>query len=272
MPWIDPVKEYVLNNASLLITTFISVSLAAYFYFKSNHTKNPRYALKSTNLVEDFVSKLDALEMKYAGKEINNLTITKLIFWNNGKDTIRRLDVASTDPLILKIKDEQYFLDAKIIYQKKPANRFLVSLASNKKQITMDFEYIDKNEGAIIQLLHTGRSSKDISLCGTIMGAGKIKQVAPFGSSIKNMIEALPFPGTLKSKVAPKTKKKIIASMMFLLPAIMIITDIFSSEKLTDGIGGKIGLTFITFLYWFSAVMTIRRDFPKGFEQFEERI
>jgi hypothetical protein len=43
----------------------------------------------------------------------------------------------------------------------------------------MNFEYLDKNDGAILQIVHTGKSSADIKIGGTIKGVGKPEAQVP---------------------------------------------------------------------------------------------
>ncbi len=43
----------------------------------------------------------------------------------------------------------------------------------------MNFGYLDKNEGAVFQLLHTGKSGQDIEIHGRIKSFGEITQKHP---------------------------------------------------------------------------------------------
>lgn len=70
------------------------------------------------NLVRENVQKIDTVNILYAGNKVDNLSITKIAFWNDGKETINNSDVAQNNPIRLIIDKDLYFLDAEIIYQK----------------------------------------------------------------------------------------------------------------------------------------------------------
>ena len=59
----------------------------------------------SENIFSHFVSKIKPLELKYAGELINNLSVTKIFFWNSGRDTIRKLDIPKIDKPRVIIKN-----------------------------------------------------------------------------------------------------------------------------------------------------------------------
>jgi hypothetical protein len=48
--------------------------------------------------VSGYAAQLSALEITYASRKIENLTISKLLFWNAGAETISRTD---TEPLLI---------------------------------------------------------------------------------------------------------------------------------------------------------------------------
>ena len=58
------------------------------FYRLSIRTKQPSWAINSNNLISGFSAKLPDLDIKYLGKGIENLTISKVMFWNAGNQTI----------------------------------------------------------------------------------------------------------------------------------------------------------------------------------------
>lgn len=78
--------------------------------------------------------------MRYAGEQIENLTVTKIAFWNAGNDTIKGQDIDKNKPLTV--------------------------------HIDIDFDYFDKNQGGIIQLFHNGKSGNDIKIYGYIISSG----------------------------------------------------------------------------------------------------
>ena len=54
-------------------------------------------------------------------------------------------------------------LEAIILAVNNNANQFVVS-KKNSKNVIMKFEYLDRGEGGVIRLLHTGISSNDLEM------------------------------------------------------------------------------------------------------------
>ena len=180
---------YFANNPLLtLITLFLAIVgiiLACYFYRKSRKTKKPTFAIRSLNLVRNFKSKLKELELRYAGQEVEDLTISRVAFWNNGTDTMHSNDIANADPLRVVINPIYEMLDVEVICVNKNANQFRTAKSEKQKsEFKILFDYLDKHDGGVIQIIHTGKTSEDIKVLGTIKGAGKaiyryIPDIAP---------------------------------------------------------------------------------------------
>lgn len=170
--------EWLAKNPWLTISSvlvgIVGLILAIGFYLKSRKMKIPCYASRSINVVRDLISKFETLEIRYSGATIENLTITKLAFWNAGQETINNSDIASADPLLVRAKEEYKILDAKVIYARNAPNQFSIALEESQKLLSLSFDYLDREEGAVIQIIHTGTENDHIEVSGTIKGAGKL--------------------------------------------------------------------------------------------------
>lgn len=212
------------NGGSLLnLITFILAILgilcSVYFYLKGKKCKKPTYILKTTNLVRENIQKIDSVDILYSGNKIKNLSVTKIAFWNNGKDTISCNDVAKKSPIRLTIKDDFIFLDAEIIFQKNQSNDFSIAISNDNKFIDIDFDYFDFEEGIVLQVFHTGAKSSDISMEGQIKS---VKEISHKKSSV------YPFSKVLeKISVTPQCVRKITYW-------IYLISGIFFSSNCSD--------------------------------------
>lgn len=273
------ISEWLTENPWLSALSFflalLGIILAIIFFIRSRRTKEPRYAIRSTNLMRNFTSRFKALEMTYAGEQISNLTATKLAFWNNGKDTINGRDIAVADPLMVKVKDEYKILDSGVLCAKNAANQFSIKRADDGSHVLIQFDYLDEDEGGVIQLLHTGKSSDDIEVCGTIKGAGKPDRCSV--PLLKNLTFLLPSLLTKSgSAISLKARRRIIAVLTFAVPALMGIALFLipESEKPPSNPMLVKGIAFATVLlmYWGLGFYIFKRRIPKGFETFEEDI
>jgi hypothetical protein len=101
------------------------------FYRKSLRIKEPFVSFKSYNLIRDYISKFDDLKILYKGRKIQNLTVTKILIWNNGSDTITREDITTIDPFRVVCVGDAKILDAKVLASNNPANQFSCALSDN---------------------------------------------------------------------------------------------------------------------------------------------
>ncbi|MDP2045313.1 MAG: hypothetical protein Q8L00_03775, partial [Deltaproteobacteria bacterium] len=91
--FIETMASNPLVIVSAYLLSLLSVILAIILYIKSKKMKIPCYATNTINIFRDYNSNIESLEILYGGKLINNLSITKLAFWNAGKETIKKADL-----------------------------------------------------------------------------------------------------------------------------------------------------------------------------------
>lgn len=182
-----------MNTLSILSVAIgiISLIIGIFLSIKGWRFKRPKYFIRSNNLIQNFEDKLSGLVINYKGEPVKNLTVTKIAFWNHGRETINYSDIPDADPIRIEAKGDCKILHAEIIWIKNSANKFKVSEIDNYKSVKILFDYLDKNEGGIIQIVHTGKSSKDIEIKGCVKGGKPVKlktPIFPVSQRIKEMI------------------------------------------------------------------------------------
>ena len=63
------------------------------FYRLSIRTKEPYWSIVSNNLIQDNITQLNDLEVKYKRQKVETVTVSKILLWNKGGETIDRLDI-----------------------------------------------------------------------------------------------------------------------------------------------------------------------------------
>ena len=92
--------------------------------------------------------------------------------------TIRRDDIASADPILLRLRDDAKVLDAEIVSQQNQASCVSVKVSkSDRSAVSIDFDFLDYNQPTLIRVVHTGNSDSPISLQGQIIGAGLFSEI-----------------------------------------------------------------------------------------------
>jgi hypothetical protein len=168
---LDNLHQTPLFQWSGWIFGFLGFVLAIVFYLLSRKEKKPWWTIHSTNMIKGFAKKVQNLEIKFAGKEVENLTVSKIYFWNAGRETINTADISEADPLRIVARNDAQILDVKVLKENKPASRFLVSTNAERNQYYLSFDFLDKDWGAVIQVIHTGVKSADVGVVGSIRGS-----------------------------------------------------------------------------------------------------
>jgi len=164
-PWVTMIS---------LVTGILGVVLAIVFYFKSQKVKSPLYVSKTTNIIKGLTNRIKELEIRYGGQSIENLSVTRIAFWNGGSDTIESTDVPASDPIRAEVRSGCIILEARVARVSNEANRFGIRIEDHTL-VRIIFDYVDKNDVAVISILHTGTSGKDIQIRGKVKGAAPLK-------------------------------------------------------------------------------------------------
>lgn len=259
--------NFLQNNCILFLTTIctiIGIPLSTYFYFKSKKEKMLRFEIKSNNIFKDFESIIGNVKVTCDDKSISTLTITSILMWCDGKETIYDKDIATQMPLIVKAKDGKEILEAKIVSCNNQANNITLEKFENNSY-KINFEYLDNKDGFIIQVVHTGNSSKDIILNGKIKGMkGNIEKKYPKNNKILKKF--------FKNKLI--SSPKMFPYFLFVISLVVMICYIYLLIfKIKELEAAGMELHFIFLAYMLMFILSIRillkkRRIPKEFQDF----
>ena len=109
------------------------------YYRIQKRRKELSWSIDSTNLIKGYSSLFEKLEIQYGGQKIENLTVSKIVLWNSGNETIDRADIA-IPPYVFPRLDDTKILDVKIITTSTVGNRFVAkSMKKNNQYIGIIF-------------------------------------------------------------------------------------------------------------------------------------
>lgn len=267
-------NNYSLKDAISLFLTIISIITAIFFYLKGKKSKIPTYILRTISLVQEKIQKIETVKILYSGNKVDNLSISKIAIWNAGKDTIDHKDIAQNNPIRLIIEENYLFLEANIIYQKNLSNNFNISLSDNNKYIDITFDYFDYEEGIVLQVFHTGNTSKNITLMGQVKSVKKINRKDNsrlFMFSIDNIFI---------KKIKTDGNFNLILGWTVLIVGLFVIffsfipTYIQTPQKEYNPDESKfiasITLFILGVIYSLMGYNMVKRKIPKGFNVFNE--
>jgi len=264
-----------LFNLISFVITILSIILSIYLYFKSKRQRLPTYVVRSVNLIEDSVSKLNEIEILYAKSKVRNLSVARIAFWNAGSETINGSDVTKASPLKVVGREGVDFLGLEIVYEKNKANNFNLSPVNDpeepgkhlQNEMEITFDYIDKNEGIILQVFHTGKTNENIEIQGVIKGSKTIYKV---GTPFFNRVQ--PISNYLR-KIKREHKKLILGTVLLLTPLFILPIEVVTILRLNGyAFLLLIPMLLISILYWCLAFSMLRKRVPKGFSLFEAEL
>ncbi len=162
-------------NVVFLVLAVGSILVSVILYRKTKKERKPVYNIKTFSLLNEKAARLKGLAILYKGGPVKNFTLTKVGLWNKGRETINWSDVAPQDKIRIEIAEEYKILDSEITFSKKQANNFRITLSEDKQTLFIEFDYFHFNEGIVVDLYHTGTSSNDVRLLGTVKGVEHIE-------------------------------------------------------------------------------------------------
>lgn len=136
----------------------VGLVVGIYFGVKGNHKKQLTCTIvKCDHLISKGRKIIPKLRLFFEDKEIEDIAITSCVIWNTGTETIDGSDVVSENTIKITAEDNCRILDARILATNKTTNNFrLMELSDSAFEVK--FDYVDKNQGAKIQIVHEGKS------------------------------------------------------------------------------------------------------------------
>ena len=214
-----------INSSTGTIVGVIGIVLAVVFYLKGKEKKEFSYCLRSRTLIRKKKAKFEKLSIDYGGKKIDDLCVSNLTIWNSGNKTLNASDMVASKELTITAMEDSKILDVEILKRSEETNKFSTQLL-DEHAVKILFDYADKMEGVVIQIIHTGTNDSLKIGC-------KIKGGRPVKNYINDRIPRL----VVRSLDFSKTKIVFVVCtiimMMLLLFFVAVSTlAIFDKELL----------------------------------------
>ena len=163
--------------AILAICTVVSLPLGLYSIVKGKKYKAFSFSHISNSIVRNGEKLIPQIKFTFNNLEIHNLTVTKVAIWSSGNEVINSADIVVGKELNVIVPDGVEILSAEIIGKSDETNQF--SLVKMDPQVaSLAFNYVEKNDGIVVQVIHTGFSD-DISVSCKIKGGKPVKDANP---------------------------------------------------------------------------------------------
>jgi len=151
----------------------VGIILSIIFYIKSIRVKRPVCLVHSSSLIRNLSDDFPSLRIAYGSTGVDSLTVSKVAFWNAGRETIDGEDIAEADPLCVAVAEGHSLLEVRVLTESDRANQVKTRRLDSGAACLVSFDYLDRGDGLVLQVVHTGEDSH-VQITGTIKGFGKI--------------------------------------------------------------------------------------------------
>lgn len=174
----------------------VGIILSIYFYFNSVRQRIPIFKddpARIRILYSNNISKSTIKVFKANGQEVKkDLSIIKIYFWNNGKESIKPENILS--PIIIsKLDSSTNILEARLTKISRPITGLRINyIDSLRNEVIINFKILEKGDGGMLQLMYEGDVLSKFIIKGTVEGFGDLsfseKKINPSGSKTLQVV------------------------------------------------------------------------------------
>ena len=170
----------------LAIVFFIATIVLA---IRLARRKKPVWACNTTKIIGLGANAPPELELTFDKRHVSDVYRTLLIFFNRGNETIREDDI--TENVTVHFKGAEIFRQAIIRAKSKEAIKFYTKqgVKDGDNVVELSFLYLDHNDGAVVEVLHT--RCEEITCSGNIIGVKAIASIGEFEQQRPKFIKLL---------------------------------------------------------------------------------
>lgn len=144
-------------------------------YLRSKRIQEPKYKKISSIITEDLFSRESCVHIQNGDDRLKVLTITKVAFWNEGI-TLKKEEISSKSPFRIELtKEDSQLLEAYVSFSEEE-NDVLCDISENGRIVNIHFDYLAKNQGFVLKVLHTGLGSSALDVKGSMKNNGMLKK------------------------------------------------------------------------------------------------
>jgi hypothetical protein len=173
-PSVEAFGKWLVENWLTVVIFLLGLAATYIAYRWSRKDRIPSYAIIHFNVIDKSGGLFPSLRVGYHGhgEDLEVFSVTRVYVWNAGDETIRKTDVAKNDPIRISVANG-VIVAAAVIHRTREINQFDCVSKRDKTVVELSFEFLDRDDGAIIQVCHSARNESDIAIRGTVLGAKK---------------------------------------------------------------------------------------------------
>ena len=182
----DMLKQLVDSKWLNLIFFVCGAALTWLFQKLGRAERVPCYISYNEELIGDNSILAPDVEIKHLGRSLPRVTLTRVVFWNAGREPIRPDDLLQDDPIAIRLPRGSSLIRASVRRAAPAAAGFFVqpeTIRNGETLVHLRFAFLDRGHHAVIDILHTGGVNEEVKISGTVIGvpAGIRHRRAPEG-------------------------------------------------------------------------------------------
>lgn len=241
--------SFLLNDPIVYVLLAICTILGAIWGKKGISKKRLSFKSISFPIIRENTNSISNVNILYKGEPIPNLTITNFVIWNSSDKSIRENDIVPKSQLHFFVNNfDAKILDISIIKTNNPSNN--TQIIPLGEEFIFTFDYLNKKNGVVVQVIHTGQND-DIKFKGELID-GNLKC-----EDLSNIPFLKPFTKTQSSK-ATKIMDTIL--LIFISIYLFFCAIIFSAIIALKSFSILTILSLITLILIFFYYFTIYKS------------
>lgn len=250
--------DWFLNNLGAVIGIIITILVAVWAVRKNHNKSKPSYIKIHNNIFEDNFDAQGKLRISFDGTELSSCSVSKVLIWNDGDKAIRSTDIPIKDKLKIITSDNVEFLEiTPLISSNDTCNVSHEQI--NDHLVEINFDYLEKNDGVLYQIFHSGTKSKDIEVKGTVIDSGKFVNL---GEAAGKRFLYYMFIVLMLSAILP-----ILYYFVDIFPLLKELMESFEDQEGVETFLGFSSFTIIYFGLIFSLIKSHKSAIPKQFRK-----
>lgn len=149
---------------------FVGLGAGYYFYIKARERVIPRYLLNYGPLLGQTSDAARRVSFLFDGEKIENLNRCLLVLWNKGSRTLLRSAVVESDRIRIVFPEKATALGAGVVKSTRAAIALGGSIDEDGRSVVVDFDFLDKDDGGVIEILYQGDPGCRPVVTGSIRG------------------------------------------------------------------------------------------------------
>lgn len=167
MDWLAWLPSDWLTRMFLALIPAIAIAILRWIFRSRRKEIALRSKIETTTAIDDLRSN-PRLSIRHGDIPIQNLQVTTALLWNDGRNPIKRDNIAPADQLRITFPEGTRLLETSLLYQTREGSA--TQIESESEAVRVEFDFLNPYDAVLIHCLHTG-SPDEVLLEGELIGS-----------------------------------------------------------------------------------------------------